>query len=240
MKVAESVALVTGANRGIGKAFVEQLLALGVRKVYAAGRKLKDLESVVALDPKRVIPVQLDITNPESVAQAATQVTDLTLLVNNAGTATAGSVLTTPVQTLRNDMEVNYFGTISATQAFAPIIEKNGGGVVVNLLSVVSFVTFPMFGGYNASKAAEWSFTQALRADLAPKKIKVVGVFPGPIDTDMAKDIPFDKTPPIHVAQEVFAGIDAGHEDIFPDPMSKQLYQGWKADHKAIEKQFAS
>ena len=239
MQANQSIPLVTGANRGIGRAFVEAYLTRGVGKIYAAGRKASDLDTVVALDPKRVIPVILDVTNAEQIKAAVVRAGDVNVLVNNAGALSMGGLLEITDEKLRHDLEVNYFGLIHVTRAFAPVIEKNGGGVVANVLSVVSFASMPGFAGYNASKAAAWSATQALRADLGKRHIKVVGVFPGPIDTDMAKEIPMAKTPPLDVANEVIDGIAQGAEDVFPDPMSKQFYAGWKADHKAVEKQFA-
>lgn len=239
MQANQSIPLVTGANRGIGRAFVEAYLARGVAKIYAAGRKASDLDAVIAIDPKRVIPVILDVTNAEQIKAAVAKAGDVNVLVNNAGALSMGGLLEITDEKLRHDLEVNYFGLIHVTRAFAPVIEKNGGGVVANVLSVVSFASMPGFAGYNASKAAAWSATQALRADLGKRHIKVVGVFPGPIDTDMAKDIPMAKTPPLDVANEVIDGIAQGAEDVFPDPMSKQVYAGWKADHKAVEKQFA-
>ncbi|QVL31393.1 SDR family oxidoreductase [Telmatocola sphagniphila] len=239
MKTNQSTVLVTGANRGIGKAFVEGFLAQGARKIYAAARKRSDLDAIVALDPKRIVPLVLDVTKPEQVEAAAKVAADVNLLINNAGVATFGTATEISQADLKKDLEVNYFGLIQVTQAFVPVIEKNGGGGIANVLSVVSLVGFPSIAGYSASKAAAWSFTQSLRADVAKRHIKVFSIYPGPIDTDMAKDFPMDKTPPSHVAQEVIQGIEKGAEDIFPDPMSKQFYAAWKADHKAAEKQFA-
>jgi NAD(P)-dependent dehydrogenase (short-subunit alcohol dehydrogenase family) len=239
MQVNQSVVFVTGANRGIGKAFVEAYLKHGARKVYAAGRKKSDLDAIVALDPKRVVPVVLDVTKQAEVDAAVAAAPDVNVLINNAGTLSAGALLEVKDENLRYELEVNYFGLIRVTRAFAPVLEKNGPGVVANLLSVVSLVSMPGLAGYSASKAAAWSVTQGFRAELGKHNIKVVGVFPGPIDTDMAKEIPMAKTPPLDVANEVITGIASGAEDIFPDPMSKQVYAGWKADHKAVEKQFA-
>lgn len=240
MKIQGSVALVTGANRGIGRAFVEQLLADGAAKVYAGARSLADLTPVVALDPARVVPVQLDVTREADISAAAATAGDVTLLINNAGALTSGSVLESPEDAVRRDMEVNYFGTLAVSRAFAPVLEGNGGGALVNVLSVVSFASMPALGGYNASKAAAWSLTQSLRGELGKRGIAVFGVFPGPIDTDMAKDIPLEKTAPRVVAREVLEGLEAGAEDVFPDPMAKQVYAGWSADHKEVERQFAA
>jgi NAD(P)-dependent dehydrogenase (short-subunit alcohol dehydrogenase family) len=240
MQVATSVPFVTGANRGIGKAYIEAYLAAGVKKVYAAARNRSDLDAVVALDSKRVIPVVLDVTKPEQVAAAAATASDANVLINNAGALSFGNPIDATPQSLQRDLDVNYFGLIGMTQAFVPVLERNGGGVVVNMLSVVSFASMPGIAGYNASKAAAWSMTQAFRAQLAARNIHVIGVFPGPIDTDMAKEIPMDKTPPIDVANEVIQGIANGAEDIFPDPMSKKVYAAWSVDHKAVEKQFGA
>jgi NAD(P)-dependent dehydrogenase (short-subunit alcohol dehydrogenase family) len=239
MKTQESIPFITGANRGIGRAFVEAYLAHGAKKVYAAARRRADLDAVVALDPSRVVPVTLDIGKPADVASAAAAAKDVNVLINNAGILSFGSVLEASEETLRQDLDINYFGTIRVTRAFAPVIEKNGGGVVANLLSVLSLASMPGVAGYNASKAALWSATQSMRADLARRNVRVVAVFPGPIDTDMAKEFPLAKTPAITVANEVLNGIAAGSEDIFPDPMSKQVYAAWSKDHKAVEKQFA-
>jgi short-subunit dehydrogenase len=126
------------------------------------------------------------------------------------------------------------------SRAFAPLIEGNGGGAVVNVLTVVALASMPGLGVYNASKAAAWSMTQSLRADLAKRKVQVYAVFPGPVDTDMARGIEMAKTSPADVARAVLDGVQAGTEDIFPDPMSQQVYAAWKADHKAVERQFAS
>ena len=240
MKKSDVIVLITGANRGIGHAFVEAYLAHGAKKIYAAARRRADLDKVVALDPTRVHPVVLDVTKPEEIKAATAIVSDINVLINNAGALSFGGLSDISDESLRRDMEVNYFGLIHVTQAMAPLIEKNGGGSIANLLSVVSLASMPGIGAYNASKAAAWSATLSFRADLAKRGIGVFGVFPGPIDTDMAKDLPMDKTPPLQVANEVIAGIEAGMEDIFPDPMSKQVYAAWSKDHKAVEKQFGS
>jgi NAD(P)-dependent dehydrogenase (short-subunit alcohol dehydrogenase family) len=240
MKIQGTIALVTGANRGIGRAFVEQLLADGASKIYAGARNTTDLAPLVSLDPERVVPIKLDVTRPADVAAAVDAAGDVTLVVNNAGVFTSGSVLDSTEDSVRRDMEVNYFGTLAVSRAFAPVLEGNGGGALVNVLSVVSLASMPALGGYNASKAAAWSLTQSLRAELGKRGIAVVSVFPGPIDTDMAKDIPMEKTSPRVVAQEVLEGLEAGAEDIFPDPMAKQVQAGWSADPKALERQFGA
>jgi NAD(P)-dependent dehydrogenase (short-subunit alcohol dehydrogenase family) len=240
MQIRDRVILVTGANRGIGRAFVQELLAAGARTVYAAARRRADLDPVVALDPQRVRPVVLDITDAAQVAAATQAAGEVSVLINNAGAAAFGTALTVDEAAARRDMEVNYFGTLAMVRAFAPVIERNGGGAIINLLSVVSLASMPGIAVYNASKAAAWSLTQALRADLAPRGISVHGVFPGPVDTDMAKDIPFDKTAPAEVARITLAGIESGVEDIFPDPMAQGVYAAWTADHKAVERQFAT
>lgn len=240
MEIKKAVVLVTGANRGIGRALVEAFLQHGASRVYAAGRRLADLAPVVALDPKRVQALQMDVTKPDEIAAAAATAKDVNLLINNAGVLDFGSLLDVPIDALHRSMETNYYGMLHATRAFAPAIEANGGGAVVNILTVVALASMPGIGAYNASKAAAWSMTQALRADLSNRGIQVFGVFPGPVDTDMSRQIEMPKTPASEVARAVLEGIEAETEDIFPDPMSKQIYSAWTADHKAVERQFAS
>ncbi|MBZ5541448.1 MAG: SDR family oxidoreductase [Acidobacteriia bacterium] len=240
MKTQLSIALVTGANRGIGRAFVEALLERGVNRVYAAARKLTDLEPVVAIDRKRVLPLKIDITSLAEINAAAEKACDVNLLINNAGIADFGSLLDAPGESIRRNMETNYFGTLHAIRSFAPVIEKNGGGAIVNLLTIVALASMPGLGVYNASKAAAWSMTQSLRADLRKRKIRVYGVFPGPVDTDMIRGVDMPKTSATDVARAVLSGIENGDEDIFPDPMAKQMYAAWKQDHKAVERQFGS
>lgn len=240
MKIHDSISLVTGANRGIGRALVGQLLAHGARRVYAAARKADDLKAIVALDPQRVIALVLDVTNPAQIASAAGKAADVNLLINNAGVLGFGGVEEIPIEVARRDMEVNYFGTLAVSRAFAPVLKANGGGALVNLLSVASLASMPGIAGYNASKAAAWSLTQSLRSDLGKQGTMVFGVFPGPVDTDMARGFPLAKTAPDEVASAVLDGIESGTEDIFPDMMSREVYAAWAADHKAVERQFAA
>jgi NAD(P)-dependent dehydrogenase (short-subunit alcohol dehydrogenase family) len=240
MEAKKAVALVTGANRGIGRALVEALLERGAVRVYATARNLADLKQVAALDPKRVRTLQLDVTKPAQISAAAAEARDVNLLINNAGVLDFGSLLEAPGEAVRRNMDTNYYGTLHMSRAFAPLIEGNGGGAVVNVLTVVALASMPGLGVYNASKAAAWSMTQSLRADLAKRKVQVYAVFPGPVDTDMARGIEMAKTSPADVARAVLDGVQAGTEDIFPDPMSQQVYAAWKADHKAVERQFAS
>lgn len=137
-------------------------------------------------------------------------------------------------------METNYFGTLRMVNEFAPLLIANGRGAIVNVLTIVALASMPGLAGYNASKAAAWSLTQSYRADLAQSGVAVHGVYPGPVDTDMARMFDVPKTPPRDVAQRILDGVERGVEDIFPDPMSEQVYSAWRQDHKAVERQFAA
>ena len=241
MQIKDSIAFVTGANRGIGRALVDALLEHGARRVYATSRDLSSLDPVVRGDPSRVRAIRLDVRSTRDAQAAAEQAPDVTLLINNAGVLTFGSPGAVEVDEVRAIMETNFYGTLNVTNALTPILERNGGGgAVVNMLTIVALASMPGISAYNASKAAALSLTQSFRADLGKRGIKVHGVFPGPVDTDMARSIEITKTPAIDVARATIAGVEAGDEDIFPDPMSRQVYAAWRADHKAVERQFAA
>lgn len=244
MQLTNAVALITGANRGIGLALVDALSRRGVTKVYAAARNITTINGngngSAAGTRTQVVPLQLDVTNPQHAAEAARQANDVTLLINNAGVLDFGSLLDISEEALRRDLETNYFGSLGVVRAFAPVIERNGGGAIANVLSVVSLVSIPRLGAYNASKAAAWSMTLSIRADLAARGITVHGVFPGPVDTDMARDFEMVKATPASVAEAILDGIARGDEDIFPDDVSQQMYGTWRHDHKAVERQFAA
>ena len=239
MKIKGTIALVTGANRGIGSALAEALLRRDVSKVYATARRDSDLEGVARLDAKRVIPVRLDVTDQGQIAQVAKQAADVQILFNNAGVLDFGSVLDASPEAFRRNLDVNFFGVLHTMRAFAPGIERQHGAVV-NILTLVALASMPGLGVYNASKAAAWSLTQSMRADLGKKGVKVFSVFPGAVDTDMLKGVEMQKTSPAAVAEAVLTGIEGDAEDIFPDSMSQQLYAQWVSDHKRIEHQFAA
>jgi len=239
MQIKDSVAFVTGANRGIGRAFVDALLERGAKRVYAAARDLSTLDAVVRLDPARVRAVKLDVTSVADAEAAATLARDVTLLINNAAVLATGGLADLPVAAVRDNMETNFYGLLNVTTAFIPALARHGGAVV-NILTLLSMVSAPGLAAYNASKAAGWSLTQSFRADLAKRGIAVHGVFPGAVDTDMARSLTIPKTSAIDVARETLAGVDAGDEDIYPDPMSKAVYSAWRQDHKAVERQFAA
>ena len=237
MEIKGSTALVTGANRGIGRALVGALLNAGAAKVYAAARRIDTLEDF--LDNKRVLPVSVDVTDDKAIAALAERTRDVTLLVNNAGVLDFGPVLDAPLTAFERNFATNFYGVLAASRTFAPVIERNGGGTIVNILTLVALASMPGLGVYNASKAAAWSLTQSLRASLAGRNIAVHGVFPGAVDTDMLAGVEMPKARPDEVATAIVAGVSQSREDIFPDAMSASLYDAWRKDHKAVEKQFA-
>jgi len=237
MKLDTKTVLVTGANRGIGAAIVRDLLKHKVGKVYAAARNIKTLPD---FGDKRVVPLALDITDSKQVADAAKQAEDVNILINNAGIATFSSIVEGQHDQIAADMRVNYFGTVAMMQAFAPVLQKNGQGVIANVVSVVGLAPIVSVGGYSASKAALHSATQVARTELASRNIHVAGIYPGPIDTDMARDFPMDKASPAVTAQAIVAGIIEGKDYIFPDPMSQQVGALWEQNPTALEKQFAA
>lgn len=237
MKIEGKSVLITGANRGIGAALVRAFLKHGAGKVYAAARNLSSLPDFA---DARVTGVQLDVTSLLEVHAAADSVGTVDILVNNAGIMTFAHVLSASTEDLAADMDVNYYGTLRVTQAFAPRIEKQGGGAIVNIISIAGLAPPNVISGYSASKAALFSATQATRITLKDRKIEVFGVFPGPIDTDLAKNLPLDKATPDTAAENIVRGILAGQEDIFPDPTSDQLSNLWKTNPKGLETFFAN
>jgi NAD(P)-dependent dehydrogenase (short-subunit alcohol dehydrogenase family) len=240
MNLNATTALVTGANRGIGSALVKALLDRRAARVYAGARNVASLEAVLALDRKRVIPLELDVLNRDQISALPERVPDLRLLINNAGVLDFGSALDIPLDAVDRNLAVNFYGPLLTARALASVVERNGGGAIVNLLTIVAIASMPALAGYNASKAAAWSLTQSLRASLASRGVAVHGVFPGPVDTDMAASIPLQKASPSDVANAILEGVVSGKEDIFPDPMSARVYEAWRADHKAVERQFAA
>ena len=232
-------ALVTGATRGIGLSLVGALLEQGAAKVYATGRQVADLEIAAALDPTRVVPLQLDVANGADRFRVAQAASDVDVLFNNAGVLQFGSVLDVSSAAVAKEFEVNCFGLLHMTRAFAPALVAHNGAVV-NMLTLVAFASMPGLGAYSASKAAAWSITQSIRADFAKRGVQVFGVFPGAVDTDMIRALDMPKAPPRIIAAAVLDGIQADTEDIFPDPMSQALYAQWVTDHKGVERQFAS
>jgi NAD(P)-dependent dehydrogenase (short-subunit alcohol dehydrogenase family) len=214
MEITGSVALVTGANRGLGRRFAQALLDRGATKVYAAARNPE------TIDLPGVIPLQLDITDPASVAAAAATASDVTLLINNAGSSTRANLLDGELADIRLEMDTHYFGTLLATRAFAPILARNGGGAILNVLSVLSWFSTPQTGAYAAAKSAEWSLTNALRQQLAPAGTLVTSLHVGYMDTDMAAHVDGPKSDPAAVANLSLDGIEAGEFEVVADELS--------------------
>ncbi|HEX3828836.1 MAG TPA: SDR family oxidoreductase [Sporichthyaceae bacterium] len=219
MKIAGTTALVTGANRGFGRALAAELLARGAT-VYTGAR---DPGSV---DLPGAIPVALDITDPASISAAAARIGDLTLLVNNAGSAPAADLLTGDIDVIRGEFETHVFGTLAVTRAFAPRIVANGGGSILNVLSVLSWLSFPHYGAYSAAKSAEWSMTNALRLQLAGDGVHVAGLHVGYMDTDMVRGVDAPKSSPADIARIAVDGIEADLPEILADDISRAVQAG--------------
>ncbi|MFW7269963.1 SDR family oxidoreductase [Gluconacetobacter sp. Hr-1-5] len=235
MNVKGSVALVTGANRGIGAEFVRELLRRGVKKVYAAARDADELGALVELD-SRVIAVTLDVTNEAQVHAAAGRARDITLLINNAGVAGWQGALSAPdLSVARNEMEVNYFGVLSLSRTFAPILAQNGGGTIVNMLSMLALVTLPAAGTYSASKAAALALTRSLRAELKQRGTLVVGSFPVQVETAMGQALPKPRLSPQEVVAETLDAVDRGIEEVFPGALSRDVAKAFSTDPKAVQ-----
>jgi NAD(P)-dependent dehydrogenase (short-subunit alcohol dehydrogenase family) len=223
------VALVTGAGRGLGRAFARELVRRGAATVYGAAR------DPGAVTEPGVSPVALDITDPGRVAQAARQCADVSLLVNNAGVMTLSPLIgAASMDGARLEMETNYFGTLAMCRAFAPVLAANGGGALVNVLSVVSWFTNPVNGTYGASKAAEWALTNGIRIELARHGTLVVGVHASFIDTDMAAGLDSPKISPASVVQQVLDAVEAGQIEVLADERTRQIKASLPRDHELI------
>jgi NAD(P)-dependent dehydrogenase (short-subunit alcohol dehydrogenase family) len=236
MNIQDSTALVTGANRGIGKAFAEELLDRGAKKVYAA---VRDVSTVA--DP-RFVPIQLDVTHPARVAAVARELDDVQVVVNNAGVLNISTPLSASLDTARVELETNYLSLVSMTQAFAPVLERNGGGAFVNMLSVFSWVATPLLPTYSASKAAAWSFTNAARIELRRQGTHVVGVYAGPVDTEMTAAIELEKISPTNVAKSALDALEADEPEAAVDDFSRAVKAELSDDqdtlYPQIERQF--
>ncbi|UDF02817.1 SDR family oxidoreductase [Asticcacaulis sp. AND118] len=232
MSVSNQIILVTGANRGIGAATVRELLTRDVKKVYAAARNPASLPD---FGDARVVPLTLDITDEAQVKAAAETAGDVDIVVNNAGTAVFSDVLNSPLDTIGADFHANFYGTLRVMQAFAPKLVAKGAGTIANVISVVGLVAVASLGGYSASKAALLSVTQSARAGLKGTGVKVLGIFPGPIDTDLARDIPLEKATPESAAKRIVAGLEAGEEYIFTDPVADHIGHTWRTNAPGLE-----
>jgi NAD(P)-dependent dehydrogenase (short-subunit alcohol dehydrogenase family) len=224
MQIKNSVVLVTGANRGLGQAFVNALLAAGAAKIYAAAR---DPHSITL---QGVVPLKLDVTNAADIAAAAQVANDVTLLINNAGISRGSPLLAAgSADAARAELETNVFGPLALSQAFAPILKANGGGAIVNVLSVLSWLNIAGAATYSVSKSAAWSLTNGLRGELHAQGTQVVGVHVGFMDTDMASGTPGPKAAPLDVARQTLAALEAGQDEVLADELSRGVKQGLSA-----------
>lgn len=243
MQIEGRVALVTGANRGIGRAIVEALLARGARKVYAAARRPETLAELVAASEGRVVALRLDITNAADVQRAVAQAEDVDLLVNNAGVvshAFGGFEDVTWLDAARQEFETNVVGTLRVSQAFAPMLAQNGGGAIANVISVAGLVGFPPALTYSSSKAALHSITQTTRQLLRGQGTYVAGVYPGPVDTQMAERFPVQKVSAASAADATLDGLEQGLEEIYPDPFAAEYGDIYAVNPKGLEGRLAA
>jgi len=228
-QLANQTALVTGANRGLGREFVRQLLDRGVAKVYAAAR---DPRTIVVDDP-RLVPLQLDVTDANSVARAADVAQDVSVVVNNAGIARVGSVLNPDTSNLRRELETNLFGPLAVTSAFADRLAQRSGAVI-NVASIVSWIA--LAGTYGVSKSALWSATDSMRLELGPRGVQVVGVYVAYVDTDMSAGADTAKSNPADVVRQVLDGVEKGDVEILADDLTRAVRANL---HQPIETQIA-
>jgi NAD(P)-dependent dehydrogenase (short-subunit alcohol dehydrogenase family) len=230
----KSIALVTGANRGLGRAYTDALLAAGAARVYAGARD----PSFVAISDPRLVPVKLDVTQEADVNAAAAACPDVNLLINNAGIMLASPMLAEDSEAaLRAEMEVNVFGMLRMARAFAPVLAKNGGGAIANMLSVVSWFVFPFNATYCASKHAALALTEGVRIQLKSQGTQVVAVYAGFIDTDMAAGFDHEKTPPRQVAERTLDGIRNGLDEVRADERSEAIWQAVRTDPAGLHAQ---
>jgi NAD(P)-dependent dehydrogenase (short-subunit alcohol dehydrogenase family) len=240
MKIQGRNVLITGGNRGLGRALVDAALERGAARVYATARSGSSLDSIISGKEGRVVPLELDITSPEQVRRAAEKAKDVDLLINNAGVLASFGVLAGAPADVQRDIETNFFGLLHLARAFTPVLTGRKDAALVSILSVASLASMPALGGYSASKAAAWSLTQALRADLGKQGVPVFAVFPGPVDTDMIRTFEMPKTPAAAVARAILEGVEASVSDIFPDGMSRDVGALFAKDPAALERRFAT
>ncbi|MFI1164659.1 SDR family oxidoreductase [Streptomyces sp. NPDC020801] len=231
-RIEGSVALVTGGSRGIGRALVAALYERGAKKVYATAR---DPRTVTHPD---AVPLALEVSDPASVAAAAERARDLTILINNAGQALAAGFLDSPVEDVRREFETNFYGPLNVTRAFVPHIERNGGGHILNVHSVLSWIG--VRGSYSASKAALWSQTNSLRLDLRPRGVQVTGLHVGYVDTDMAAGVDAPKSTPRSVAAQALDGIESNAFEVLADDLTRQVKAGLSGDLAVLYPELAS
>ncbi|MGE4240849.1 SDR family oxidoreductase [Ramlibacter sp.] len=224
MKIKNAVVLVTGANRGIGLAFTRELLARGARKVYAGAREPSSVAQA------GVQPLRLDVTKPEEVAAAAALASDVTLVINNAGIAQPGGFLAPDSEAVaRRIFETNFFSVLRVSKAFAPALKQNGGGALLNVLSVASWVNGGELAAYAASKSAAWSLTNALRSELAGQATQVLALHMAYVDTDLTRGIDVPKTSPGDIVRRALDGLESGLEEVLADDVTLQVKQGMTA-----------
>jgi NAD(P)-dependent dehydrogenase (short-subunit alcohol dehydrogenase family) len=228
MDIAGSVALVTGANRGIGRHFVQQLLGRGAAKVYATARDPERIDVAGV----RVLP--LDVTDPASVAKAAAAAGDITLLINNAGVSTRQNLVTGDLDKARLEMNTMVWGSLGVIRAFAPVLEHNGGGAILNVLSAMSWFSYDGANSYSVAKAAQWALTNGVRLELARQRTLVTGLHMGAVDTDMMAGFDIDKLDPAEVVRAALDGIQAGQLEILVDDASRQVKAALAADPAAF------